>query len=71
MKSNDTLGIVANDRGYKVSSNGSLGVYDKQGKLTLAHGKTDDLPNQIVFVDVRDGKKPEIDANNFPFELLL
>lgn len=54
MKSNETLGIVAGDRGYKVSSNGSLGVYDKQGKLTLAYGKKNDLPNRVAFVGVQD-----------------
>ncbi|EBN4156577.1 hypothetical protein Q2589_004604 [Salmonella enterica] len=71
MKSNNTLGIVVSDRGYKVSSNGSLGIYDRQGKRTLVYGRTDDLPDLIVFVDVRDGKKMTFDTSNFPFELLL
>ncbi|EHW0705395.1 hypothetical protein V4F76_003250 [Salmonella enterica] len=71
MKSNNPLGIVVSDRGYKVSSNGSLGIYDRQGKRTLVYGRTDDLPDLIVFVDVRDGKKMTFDTSNFPFELLL
>lgn len=71
MRKQSTLGVVANDRGFKVSSDGSLGIYDELGNLTLAYGPLSNSPSRLFFVDVRDGKKPEINAKDFPFELLL